>query len=155
MSWLTRLLGGTGTPRSGGVAQRRRPSHGEYAPQTPSLVVSASWLGSDPALRPDGWSRVVGESYRFAALERHLVRTEPHRYVMAQLRRDARNPHDHGAVAVFVGADHVGYIPRTDLGPAGQSLYKALARLAAKGTAATCWARLTGGTPAGRTSGSR
>ena len=66
---------------------------------------------------------------------------------MAQLVRDRTNPHHGGAVAVFVGTDHVGYISRNDLGYEGQSLYKALARLAECGSPATCWARVNGGTP--------
>jgi hypothetical protein len=67
--------------------------------------------------------------------------------VLAQLVRDRTNPHDPGAVAVFVGRDLVGYISRDDLGYEGQALYKALARLGERGMPATCWARLNGGRP--------
>jgi hypothetical protein len=90
--------------------------------------------------------RVVGESYRQDALQRVLAGAGPHRLVMAQLVRDRTNPHHGGAVAVFVGTDHVGYLSRNDLGYEGQSLYRALARLAERGLPATCWARVNGGT---------
>lgn len=89
---------------------------------------------------------MVGESHRQPALRRHLENS-PERLVVAQLVRDRGNPHDAGAVAVFVGSDHVGYIPRRDLGSEGQTLYRALARLAGHGVPATCWARLNGGEP--------
>jgi hypothetical protein len=67
--------------------------------------------------------------------------------VLAQLVRDRTNPHDSGAVAVFVGCDHVGYLSRDDLGYEGQALYKALARLGERDVPATCWARMNGGSP--------
>ena len=122
---------------------------GEYTPAHPPSegVVAPTWSLSSPTLRPDGYSRVVGESHRQEALHRHLALTQPHRYVLAQLIRDRRNPYDSGAVAVFLGSDHVGYIPREELGYEGQPLYKALARLSRQGLPATTWARLTGGTP--------
>jgi hypothetical protein len=91
--------------------------------------------------------RVVGESYRQDALRRVLAGAGLDRLVLAQLVRDRTNPHHGGAVAVFVGTDHVGYISRDDLGYEGQSLYKALARLAERSSPATCWARVNGGTP--------
>jgi hypothetical protein len=91
--------------------------------------------------------QVVGESYRQDALQRVLAGTRSHRLVMAQLVRDRANPHHRGAVAVFVGPDHVGYIGRNDLGYEGQSLYRALARLSERDLPATCWARVIGGTP--------
>lgn len=91
--------------------------------------------------------QVVGESYRQDALRRILAEAGPYRLVMAQLVRDRGNPHHGGAVAVFVGPDHVGSISRNDLGYEGQSLYQGLARLANRGLPATCWARVNGGTP--------
>jgi hypothetical protein len=91
--------------------------------------------------------RVVGESYRQSALQRILTEAGPHRLVLAQLIRDRANPHHSGAVAVFVGTNHVGYISRNDLGYDGQALYKALARLSQRDIPATCWAHVNGGTP--------
>ncbi len=125
------------------------PPVGEYTPTPPPSdeVVAPTWTLSSPTLRPEGYSRVVGESHRQEALHRHLDLAQPHGYVLAQLIRDRRNHYDSGAVAVFLGSDHVGYIPREELGYEGQPLYKALARLNRRGAPATAWARLTGGTP--------
>lgn len=78
------------------------------------------------------------------ALRAHLV-AAPLRLVMVQLLADRANPAHAGSVAVFLGPDHVGDLPREDLGPDSQALYDALARLARLGVPATCWARLEGG----------
>jgi hypothetical protein len=154
MGWLKRLLG---TPDAPGHATdltrpaRQGSSAGQpYVPAPPEQPVDPSWTVTAPTLRPEGHLRVVGESYRQDGLRRVLAGVGPHRLVMAQLVRDRTNPHHGGAVAVFVGTDHVGYISRNDLGYEGyegQSLYKALARLNERGSPATCWARVNGGTP--------
>lgn len=90
--------------------------------------------------------RVVGESYRQDALHEVLANA-PRRLVLAQLVRDRANPHHAGAVAVFVGRSHVGYLGREDLEMGGQAIYKALARLERAGQPATCWGHLNGGVP--------
>jgi hypothetical protein len=150
MSWLRRLLG---RPDAAGrtTDPTRTLHHGDpsdqHVPASPLHHVNPSWPAMTPTLRPEGHLRVVGESYRQDALRRVLAGADPHRLVLAQLVRDRTNPHHGGAVAVFVGADHVGYISRNDLGYEGQSLYQALARLAKHDLPATCWARVNGGTP--------
>jgi hypothetical protein len=154
MGWLRKLLG---TPDAPGHTTdlTRPPRQGSpvdqpYIPAPPEQPVDPSWTATAPTLRAEGYLRVVGESYRQDALRRVLAGVGPHRLVLAQLVRDRTNPHHGGAVAVFVGTDHVGYISRNDLGYEGyegQSLYKALARLAERGLSATCWARVNGGTP--------
>ena len=118
-----------------------------YVPPPPPIVVDPAWVRYMPTLRPEGFMRVVGESHRQDALRRALAGVGLDRLVTAQLARDRGNPHHGGAVAVYVGGDHVGYLSRDDLGYEGQALYKALARLAEQGVPATCWAQLTGGTP--------
>jgi hypothetical protein len=151
MGWLRKLLG---TPEAPGHTpdltrppRQSRPAGQPHVPAPPKQPVDPAWTATTPTLRPEGYLRVVGESYRQDALRRVLAGVGPHRLVLAQLVRDRTNPHHGGAVAVFVGTDHVGYISRDDLGYEGQSLYKALARLAAGGSPATCWARVNGGTP--------
>jgi hypothetical protein len=119
----------------------------EYVPAGPAQPVAPDWTRTTPTLRPEGYSAVVGESYRQDALRRYLAAAGPCRLVVAQLVRDPHNPYHSGAVAVFVGSDLVGYIPRDALeGYAGTALYKALARLERQRMPATCWARLNGGT---------
>lgn len=115
-----------------------------YNPAPPSLAVDALWTSSSPALRPEGRMRVVGESYRQEEL-REVLAKAPRRLVLAQLVRDRANPHHAGAVAVFVGHSHVGYLGRDDLEAGGQAIYKALARLERAGRPATCWGLLNGG----------
>ncbi len=120
----------------------------EYTPAGPARPVWPDWMRTTPTLRPEGYSAVVGESLRQDALRRHLAAAGPCRLVVAQLVRDRDNPVHRGAVAVFVGSDLVGYIPRYALEDyAGMALYKALARLERQGMPATCWARINGGTP--------
>ena len=144
MGWLRKLLSidvGETKPPPG------RPQV-EYTPAGPAKPVSPDWMRTTPTLRPEGYSAVVGESYRQDALRRHLAAAGPCRLVVAQLVRDPHNPVHSGAVAVFVGSDPVGYIPRDALEDyGGMALYKALARLDRQGMPATCWARLNGGTP--------
>src|SRR5512135_548919 len=146
MGWLKDLLSGDRVAQEKGPTPRAPVPRAEHVPLPPRLVVAPSWALTSPALRPDGHSRVAGESYRQDALRRHLHAARPHRYVVAQLVRDPKNPHDRGAVAVFVGADHVGFVPRADLDDMGPSLSDALSRLARRRVPATCWARLNGGT---------
>jgi hypothetical protein len=111
----------------------------EYVPAGPEWPVAPDWTLTTPTLRPEGYARVAGESFRQDALRTHLVAAAPHRLVIAQLVRDRHNPHDSAAVAVFIGSDLVGYIPRAELGHEAQSLYKALARLARR-DAPAAWA---------------
>jgi hypothetical protein len=151
MGWLKKLLGRPDVPGHELDPTRPRPQKSPagqpHHPDLPDQPVDPSWATTAPTLRPEGHLRVVGESYRQDALRRVLAGVGPYRLVMAQLVRDRTNPHHGGAVAVFVGTDHVGYISRNDLGYEGQSLYKALARLAQSNSPATCWARVNGGTP--------
>lgn len=151
MGWLSKLLGKPDAPTGGTGSVRppreRHASEQPYVPAPPRQPVDPSWTAATPTLRPEGYLRVVGESFRQDALRRVLTGAGSHRLVLAQLVRDRTNPHDSGAVAVFVGLDHVGYISRDDLGYEGQALYKALARLGERGMPATCWARLNGGSP--------
>lgn len=151
MGWLKKLLGRPDAPGRGPDPTRpppqKNPAGQPHHPDPPEQLVNPSWTAAAPTLRPEGYLRVVGESYRQDAMRRVLAGVGPYRLVMAQLVRDRTNPHHGGAVAVFVGTDHVGYISRNDLGYEGQSLYKALARLAECGSPATCWARVNGGTP--------
>ncbi len=151
MGWLDKLLGRPRDhARSTGPARppnQRRAVTQTYVPPPPRQPADPSWTAATPTLRPEGHMRVVGESYRQEALRRVLTEAGSHRLVLAQLVRDQGNPHHSGAVAVFVGADHVGYLSRDDLGYDGQALYKALARLDRRGVPATCWARLNGGVP--------
>ncbi|GAB3418648.1 hypothetical protein [Flindersiella endophytica] len=131
--------------RNAQPAAIRQPAQ-PYRPAPPAQVLAPDWTSTAPTLRPEGYSSVAGESYHQDELRRHLAAAQPHRYVMAQLVRDRANPHHSGAVAVFVGPDYVGYVPRDVLHHEGQSLYQALARLDRRNVPATCWARLTGGT---------
>ena len=151
MGWLKKLLDRPDAPGHGLDPTRpppqKSPAGQPHHPDPPEQPVNPSWTATAPTLRPEGHLRVVGESYRQDAMRRVLAGVGPYRLVMAQLVRDRTNPHHGGAVAVFVGTDHVGYISRSDLGYEGQSLYRALARLAECGSPATCWARVNGGTP--------
>lgn len=151
MGWLRRLLGRPDDPGHAAILTRQprheTPPGQHHVPAPPQHHVDPSWAAATPTLRPEGHMRVVGESYRQDALRRVLAGAGPQRLVLAQLVRDRTNPHHGGAVAAFVGTDHVGYISRNDLGYEGQSLYRALARLAERDLPATCWARINGGTP--------
>lgn len=147
MAWLSRLFAPRNVPAAMPQPRRRDPSGESYTPSRPALPVAVAWTAGSPALRPDGHCAVAGESFRQQALARAAAAAGPDRHVMAQLCRDRSNPYDSGAVAVFIGGDHVGYIPRSQLGYEGQALYKALARLANAGLPATCWARINGGVP--------
>lgn len=151
MGWLSKLLGRPDDPthstEPARSSRQRHASRRPYVPPPPHQPVDPSWTAATQTLRPEGYLRVVGESFRQEALRRVLAAAGPHRLVTAQLVRDRTNPHDSGAVAVFVGLDHVGYISRNDLGYEGQALYKALARLDRRGVPATCWAHLNGGSP--------
>ena len=144
MGWLRKLL-------SIDVGETKRPPgqpQVEYTPAGPAKPVSPDWMRTTPMLRSEGYSAVVGESYWQDALRQHLAAAGPCRLVVAQLVRDRDNPVHSGAVAVFVGSDPVGYIPRNALEDyGGVALYKRLASLDRQGHASDLLGAFNGGSP--------
>lgn len=111
----------------------------------PRIEVSPIWTGNLGTVKPGPPQQVVGESHRQQAIDRLAgpkTKDGPTRHIFAaQLVADFRNPYDPNAVAVFIGRDHVGYIPR-DSALQWRDL---LADLRNLGLPAVCEAQIVGG----------
>ena len=103
----------------------------------PAVVVAGHWWTTTPRLVCRGTTYVAGAQQRAPA-----VTEAQRRYgsvVLAQLVADPGNPHHAGAVAVWVGDLHVGYVRRDVLSDSG---VRTLRRLLDREPPVTVWARI-------------
>lgn len=96
-------------------------------------------------IRGGGVQKVSGESYRQHKIRRLAgakTSNGPERTEFAaNLQLEPNNEYDKNAVAVYLGSQHVGYIPKGDTA----QWHKIISQLDSRGLAATCRATVTGG----------
>ncbi len=150
MGILQRLTGRTAAPAAPPHAQpqsqpQHRPTSGVptfdrelvHAAAQPAVVVDGHWWTATPRLICSGTTYVAGTQQRAAAVTETQRRYGP--VVLAQLVADPGNPHHAGAVAVWVGDLHVGYVRRSVLADSG---VRTLRRLLDREPPVTVWARI-------------
>lgn len=141
MGIFRKLLGGSSAPpapRSGSQDTGHNPP-----PPPFDLPVEMKWTSRTVAGRAT--INVVGEGFRQDAFERAVgpktVDGATVRAVTVQLVRDVGNPYDPNAVAVYLGREHVGFVP-ADEATAWAVL---IAALNSAGLPAACHGEVTGG----------
>lgn len=114
---------------------RARDCEVVHAAAPPAVVVDGRWWTATPRLICSGTTYVAGAQLRAAAVNEAQRRYGP--VVLAQLAADPGNPHHAGAVAVWAGDLHVGYVRRSVLADSGG---RTLRRLLDREPPVTVWA---------------
>lgn len=103
----------------------------------PAAFTDGHWWSATPRLIVSGSTFVAGASLRAASVAEAEGRFGD--FVLAQIAADPSNPHDDGAVAVWIGDLHVGYIRRDVLNTSGA---RTLRRLLEAEPPVTVWAHI-------------
>ncbi|KIQ64638.1 hypothetical protein TR51_10430 [Kitasatospora griseola] len=136
-----RVLGTIGSASAVLSPEPAPPNSVAQSTVIPAEPLSRQRIGTPWQLHPAGHFRqsVVGESYHSDQLERISgPEAAGEKQLVAELRREPRNPHDRDAIQVLIDGGLVGYVPKED----APDYQRELKAVESWGYAAQCPARL-------------